>query len=97
MPLELPLCFGLESVDENQWTLSKSCCRKFVTQAITWYLLNLMLSLSLKLVPLVISILSSIQGCISNSDLGDSAYKKVIPWNWNVTFYNCIFCLNFTL
>ncbi|OMO93315.1 hypothetical protein CCACVL1_06538 [Corchorus capsularis] len=59
----------------------------FFTQVITGYLPNLILQLSLKIVPPIMQFLSSIQGYICHSDIQKSACNKVLWFTiWNVFF-----------
>ncbi|MFS8029010.1 putative calcium-dependent channel, 7TM region phosphate [Helianthus anomalus] len=62
-----------------------------VSQVITGYLPNLILQMSLKIVPPIMKILSSQQGYICNSDIERSACHKVIWFTvWNVFFANVL-------
>ncbi|XP_057416822.1 CSC1-like protein At1g69450 [Lotus japonicus] len=60
---------------------------KFVTQVITGYLPSLILQMSLKVVPPIMRLLSTIQGYISHSNIEMSACRKVLWFTvWNVFF-----------
>ncbi|KAJ4711405.1 CSC1-like protein [Melia azedarach] len=59
----------------------------FVSQVVTGYLPSLILQLFLKIVPPIMVFLSSIQGCISHSDIEKSACNKVLWFTiWNIFF-----------
>ncbi|CAM8916163.1 unnamed protein product [Rhodiola kirilowii] len=59
----------------------------YVTSVITGYLPNVILQLSLKIVPHVMKFLTSIEGYISHSEIVNSACNKVIRFTiWNVFF-----------
>lgn len=65
--------------------------RSIVSQVITGYLPNLILQMSLKIVPPIMKLLSSQQGYICNSDIERSACHKVIWFTvWNVFFANVL-------
>ncbi|KAI3796068.1 hypothetical protein L1987_38731 [Smallanthus sonchifolius] len=62
-----------------------------VSQVITGYLPNLILQMSLKIVPPIMKLLSSQQGYICTSDIERSACHKVIWFTvWNVFFANVL-------
>ncbi|KAK9051014.1 hypothetical protein SSX86_027639 [Deinandra increscens subsp. villosa] len=62
-----------------------------VSQVITGYLPNLILQMSLKIVPPIMRILSSQQGYVCHSDIERSACHKVIWFTvWNVFFANVL-------
>ncbi|KAJ4973206.1 hypothetical protein NE237_006380 [Protea cynaroides] len=63
----------------------------FFSQVITGYLPSLILQLSLKVVPPIMKILSSMQGYISNSEIEISTCTKVLWFTvWNVFFANVL-------
>lgn len=69
-----------------------------VSQVITGYLPNLILQLSLKIVPPIMKIISSAQGYISISEIERSACHKVIWFTvWNVFFANVLSASAFSL
>ncbi|KAI3744462.1 hypothetical protein L1987_57543 [Smallanthus sonchifolius] len=69
-----------------------------VSQVITGYLPNLILQMSLKIVPPIMKLLSSQQGYICNSDIERSACHKVIWFTvWNVFFANVLSASAFSL
>ncbi|XP_076902447.1 hyperosmolality-gated Ca2+ permeable channel 2.4-like [Bidens hawaiensis] len=62
-----------------------------VSQVITGYLPNLILQMSLKIIPPTMKLLSSQQGYVCNSDIERSACHKVIWFTvWNVFFANVL-------
>ena len=66
-------------------------CRKIISQIATGYLPNLILQLSVKLVPPVMEFLSSIQGHISYSEIQRSACDKFLWFIiWNIFFANVL-------
>nr|GEV93052.1 CSC1-like protein At1g69450 [Tanacetum cinerariifolium] len=71
---------------------------KYVSQVITGYLPNLILQVSLKIVPPVMKVISSQQGYISVSEIERSACHKVIWFTvWNVFFANVLSASAFNL
>lgn len=69
-----------------------------VSQVITGYLPNLILQVSLKIVPPIMKLLSSAQGYISISEIERSACHKVIWFTvWNVFFANVLSASAFSL
>ncbi|KAI3763653.1 hypothetical protein L2E82_13647 [Cichorium intybus] len=69
-----------------------------VSQVITGYLPNLILQVSLKIVPPIMKLLSSAQGYISISEIERSACHKVIWFTvWNVFFANVLSAQAFSL
>ncbi|XP_023732383.1 CSC1-like protein At1g69450 [Lactuca sativa] len=69
-----------------------------VSQVITGYLPNLILQVSLKIVPPIMKLLSSAQGYISISEIERSATHKVIWFTvWNVFFANVLSASAFSL
>lgn len=73
-------------------------CRKIVSQVITGYLPNLILQLSLKIVPPIMKGISSQQGYICVSEIERSACHKVIWFTvWNVFFANVLSASAFSL
>lgn len=75
-------------------SFSKFCmfsCRPIISRIVTGYLPNLILQLSLKLVPPVMEFLSSIQGYISYSEIQRSACDKFLWFIiWNIFFTNVL-------
>ncbi|XP_071707854.1 CSC1-like protein At1g69450 [Rutidosis leptorrhynchoides] len=69
-----------------------------VSQVITGYLPNLILQVSLKIVPPIMKVISSQQGYISVSEIERSACHKVIWFTvWNVFFANVLSASAFSL
>ncbi|KAL8268999.1 hypothetical protein R6Q59_002797 [Mikania micrantha] len=89
---------NLEQLENYFPSLKSILTMSIVSQVITGYLPNLILQMSLKIVPPAMKLLSSQQGYICNSDIERSACHKVIWFTvWNVFFANVLSASAFNL